>query len=427
LLEPQSTALFILLMVVFCALLVCVAIAKQPAVRVLAASVAFVPAMLFGVVAVNKYYDYYQTWGSVAADLSAQGISSVPEIPASASGQQLAAILGKVTGSKTAANEGETVRLTVAGQLSHITRTVLVYLPPQYFQPRYAHSRFPAIELITGYPGQPQDWINVVGVTQTYLTLLHDGVVKPAVLVMPDANGGPRISLQCLNVHDGPQDATFMGVDVQNALAHALRVVPSGRAWGIAGYSEGGYCAANLALIYPDRYGYSGVLSGYFAPLPLDHLGNPLHKVNPFGKNKLARQQNTPTGRLRTLPLNVHLPQFWLGAGSSFHADVSAARGFQQLLLTRQPNIILDVEPGGSHNMATWRALVPPLLEWMTPQLVQAQLHPQRFPGPGAAQDPAGNVRPIPSGASPAATPSAARPGHRPSRRTGAARRHRSA
>ena len=424
-LEPQSTALFILLMVVFCTLLVGVAVAKQPAVRVLAASLAFVPAMLFGVAAVNKYYDYYQTWGSAAADLSAQGVSSVPQIPASASGQQLATILGKVTGSKTAANEGETVRLAVTGQLSHITRTVLVYLPPQYFQPRYSRSRFPAIELITGYPGQPQDWINVVGITQTYLTLLRDGVVKPAVLVMPDANGGPRISLQCLNVHHGPQDATFMGVDLQNALSHALRVVPSGRAWGIAGYSEGGYCAANLALIYPDRYGYAGALSGYFVPLPQDQFGNPLHKVNPFGKNKRARQHNAPLAQLRTLPLNVQLPQFWLGAGSSYHVDVTAAQGFQQLLLTRQPDVTLDIEPGGSHNMATWRALVPPLLEWMTPQLAQAQLHPQQFPGPGAAQHPAGNVRPVPS--SPAATPSPAHSGHGRAKRTGGSRRHRSA
>ena len=424
-LEPQSTALFILLMAVFCALLVGVAVAKQPAVRVLAASLAFVPAMLFGVAAVNKYYDYYQTWGSAAADLSAQGVSSVPQIPASASGQQLATILGKVTGSKTAAEEGETVRLTVTGQLSHITRTVLVYLPPQYFQPRYSRSRFPAIELITGYPGQPQDWINVVGITQTYLTLLRDGVVKPAVLVMPDANGGPRISLQCLNVHHGPQDATFLGVDLQNSLSHALRVVPSGRAWGIAGYSEGGYCAANLALIYPDRYGYAGALSGYFVPLPQDQFGNPLHKVSPFGKNKRARQRNTPIAQLRTLPLNVQLPQFWLGAGSSYHVDVTAAQGFQQLLLTRQPDVTLDIEPGGSHNMATWRALVPPLLEWMTPQLAQAQLHPQEFPGPGAAQHPAGNVRPVPSG--PAATPSPAHSGHGRAKRTGGSRRHRSA
>jgi hypothetical protein len=110
LLEPQSTALFILLMAVFCGLLVCVAIARQPAVRALAASLAFIPAMLFGVAAVNKYYDYCQTWASVAADLNAQGVSSVPQIPASASWQQLATILGKVTGSKTAAREGDRPR-----------------------------------------------------------------------------------------------------------------------------------------------------------------------------------------------------------------------------------------------------------------------------------------------------------------------------
>jgi enterochelin esterase-like enzyme len=434
LLEPQSTALFILLMVLFCVLLGCVAVARQPAVRVLAASVAFVPAMLFGVAAVNKYYDYYQTWGSVAADFNSQGINSVPQIPASASGQQLAKIFGTVTGGKSAAAAGETVRLTVAGHYSHLTRTVLVYLPPQYFQAGYARSRFPAIELVTGFPGQPQDWINVVGITQTYLTLLRDGIVKPAVLVMPNANGGPRVSLQCLNVQHGPQDATFMAVDMPNALAHALRVVPSGRAWGIAGYSEGGYCAANLALQYPGRYGYSGVLSGYFAPLP-DQLGNPLRKVSAFGRNKLARERNTPLARLRTLPVNVQIPLFWLGAGSSYHTDVHAAQAFQQILLARQPDVTLDIEPGGSHNMATWRALVPPMLEWMTPRLAQAKLHPQLYAGPGAPQ-PVHNVRPAPVGASPAATPSASGTAATPSasspvparsKATGVARRGRKA
>jgi hypothetical protein len=74
--EPQSTGLFILLLAVFCALLACVALAKQPVFRVLAASLAFIPAMLFGVVAVNKYYDYYQTWGAAAADLAGQGLST---------------------------------------------------------------------------------------------------------------------------------------------------------------------------------------------------------------------------------------------------------------------------------------------------------------------------------------------------------------
>ena len=29
----------------------------------------------------------------------------------------------------------------------------------------------------------------------------------------------------------------------------------------------------------------------------------------------------------------------------------------------------LRIVPGGGHTMITWRALIPPMLEWMTPQL----------------------------------------------------------
>jgi enterochelin esterase-like enzyme len=373
--EPQSTGFFLLLMGAFCALLGCVAVARQAAVRVLAAALAFVPAMLFGVAAVNKYYDYYQTWGSAAADLTATGPGDVPQLPSGESRQQLARIIGKVTGGTAAAQQGETVRLTVHGRRSHLARTVYLYLPPQYFQARYARARFPAIELITGVPGQPQDWIDVVGVTESYLTLLRDGAVRPAVLVMPDANGGRRVSLQCLNVRHGPQDATFLGTDLPAALASSLRIAPPGPAWGIAGYSEGGYCAADLALLYPDGYGAAGVLSGYFVPGD-DRLGRPPRTVNPFGANAARRALNTPMRRVRALPVNQPVPQFWLGAGGAFREDVAAARAFQRRLLDRQPDVAVHLAPGGKHNMATWRALVPPLLEWMTPRLGYPPRHP---------------------------------------------------
>jgi hypothetical protein len=46
--------------------------------------------------------------------------------------------------------------------------------------------------------------------------------------------------------------------------------------------------------------------------------------------------------------------------------------------------------------MATWRALIPPLLEWMTPLLQFAALHPV-FPHGGPAS----------AGASPAQSPAA--------------------
>ena len=80
-LEPQGTVFFLILMAIFAGLLAWVVLAKQIVFRVLAACLAFIPAMLFGVAAVNKYYDYYQTWGSVAADFTNQGVATLPQVP----------------------------------------------------------------------------------------------------------------------------------------------------------------------------------------------------------------------------------------------------------------------------------------------------------------------------------------------------------
>ena len=60
--EPQGTGFFLLLIVVFGGLLIWVALARQLVFRVFAACLAFLPAMVFGVAAVNRFYDYYQTW-----------------------------------------------------------------------------------------------------------------------------------------------------------------------------------------------------------------------------------------------------------------------------------------------------------------------------------------------------------------------------
>jgi enterochelin esterase-like enzyme len=370
--EPQSAGLFVLLLGVFCALLVWLALTKEPVFRILAACLAFIPAMLFGMAAVNKYYDYYQSWGAVAADFARQGLSTAPAVPGGVTSQQLTAILDKVTSTRLAASEGETVRLVVTGARTRISRAVYVYLPPQYFQPAYQRHRFPVAELVSGYPGGPLDWINVMGIIQAYQTLLRDGAAQPVALVMPDPNGSRQISLQCLNVVHGPQDATYLAQDLPDYLSRALRLVPPGRTWAIAGYSEGGYCAANLALLYPGRYGFAGVLSGYFQPLD-DRLGKPSRLVDPFRRSLRLRRLNTPLRQVAALPFSVVIPQFWLGAGGSDRADVTAAGNFQRLLLPRQPNVTLDLVRGGAHAMPTWRALVPPLLSWLTGRLAAAE------------------------------------------------------
>ena len=77
-LGPQGTGFFLILIVAFGALLFWVAVAKQTVFRVFAACLAFLPAMVFGIAAVNKYYDYYQSWGALINDLSGSGSASTP-------------------------------------------------------------------------------------------------------------------------------------------------------------------------------------------------------------------------------------------------------------------------------------------------------------------------------------------------------------
>jgi enterochelin esterase-like enzyme len=376
-LQPQSTTLFVLLITIFGVLMWRTLANRRTAFRILAACLAFVPAMVFGVLAVNKYYGYYQTWGAMVADLTQQAPSAASGVPhvELAANSRSGTLDGSRSHLKAAQRQGYLMRLTVAGQRSGITRTVYVYLPPQYFQPAYRAYRFPVIELIHGQPGVPQDWITVVGVTRAFDRLLADRLAQPAVLVMPDANGGDRISLQCLNQVGGPQDLTYLAVDLPAQIARALRVARPGRAWAVAGYSEGGFCAANMALRYPHRYGFAGVLSGYFTPLD-NQLAGTGRPVSPFGGDTRLRDENTPLDELPNLPAATVIPRFWLAAGATDGQDVLSAERFWQELRPRQPGAPLTLTPGSGHTMTTWRAQVPSMLTWMTSRLARAAQPP---------------------------------------------------
>ena len=372
-LEPQSTALFVLLVVIFGGLMWPTIFARHTAIRVLAACLAFMPAMLFGVLAVNKYYGYYQTWGAVVADMTNRGVSAASRVPdiTLTSGSRSGTLDGSHAHLRQAQQQGYMLRLMVTGPRSRITRAVYVYLPPQYFQPGYQAYRFPVIELIHGQPGQPEDWISVVGVTNTFDHLLQEGLARPAVLVMPDANGSTRISLQCLNQVGGPQDLTYLAVDLPAQIARTLRVQRPGSAWGVAGYSEGGFCAANMALRYPHRYGFAGALSGYFTPLD-NQLAEPHRPISPFGGNLRLQQENTPLEEIQQLPAGAVIPRFWLGTGADDRQDVANAEAFWQELQPRQPSVPLTLTAGCGHTMTTWRAEVPSMLSWMTRGLARA-------------------------------------------------------
>ncbi len=397
---PQSTLFFLLMLAIFGALVWWLVVAKQTVFRVLAGCLAFIPAMAFGVAAVNKYYDYYQNWSAAFVDLTNRAAQAAPEVPAGSGVHvRFGRLLGNQFEEQLAAQQGVTLHLQVTGAASHLSRSVFVYLPPQYFQAAYRHYRFPAVELLHGFPGQPQDWITVIGVPTMMQALLRQHHAKPVVLVMPDANGGRGISLQCLNQAGGPRDATFLAVDLPRYVSRRLRVFRPGRAWGVGGYSEGGFCAANLGLQYSSVFGYAGVLSGYFKPFD-NQLGSPPRQVSPFGGNKRLARRNTPIDFLESLPPGAQIPQFWMGVGAADSADAKNAAIFQQLLQLHQPNVQLHTVPGGGHTMLTWRELLPGMLRWMTPRLAAAvayeTAHPHPHPSASLPASPSQTAPPTP-------------------------------
>jgi enterochelin esterase-like enzyme len=411
--EPQGTGFFLLLMVVFGGLIVWVAVAKQVVFRVLAACLAFIPAMVFGIASVNKFYDYYQTWGGMISDLTGQGASSLPKYTVAGTGsdKQFDKDIGRVTSTAEDAQVGYLFQTTITGLRSHLLRDVYVYLPPQYFQKAYAHYRFPVIELLHGSPGDPEAWVSVLDVIPTFLNLLVAHPSDAAVLVMPDTDGGRQYGLQCLNNPGGIQDMTFVAEDVPDYIARFVRVQPPGRAWGVAGYSEGGYCAANIALQEPDRFGAAAVMSGYFAPIQSqvpagNKPGGKPYTTNVFAGYPAQLLLNTPSAYLATVPVSVQLPAFWLAAGAEDKADVSGAANFRQLLQARQllqdrellqnrPLVVpFVIVQGGGHQGSVWRAALGPMLTWMTPQLAAQAAEADAAAAAAAAQRKAHPAKP---------------------------------
>jgi enterochelin esterase-like enzyme len=363
---PQSPLLFFVLLVIFGALLYTVARTKKIVWKAVAGTAAFAPPMIFGVATINRYYDYYTSWDDVWQDLS----DSYPGQKISISDFDSAGTLNDSL--KQIAHQPHTARMGVLfsarlpGRSSGISRNALVYLPPQYFQAGYARLRFPVLELLHGSPGQPTDYLRLMRITDVYRSLLGSGRAKPAVLLMPDSNGGRDIALQCLDTVRGPSDETYLAADVPADISGRLRVQPPGPGWGVAGYSEGGFCAANLAIRHPYQYGVAGVMSGYFEPLPYNRLPR---RVDPFAGKRSLRAANTPSLKIRTLSSSTKLPAFWVMTGSGSRRDLQGTQIFVNLLHRFQPDLNPVIVPGGRHDFQSWRKALPQLLSWMTPRL----------------------------------------------------------
>ena len=361
---PQGFVVFAVFLLLFAGALYWLVHVRHAALKVVAGTLAFPPAMMFGVALVNNFYGYYTSWDDAWRDLTDQAPASVARVPDL--GARLDQVLQEAVRRRQVRKDGFALQTTLRGSRSRISRRGVVYLPPQYFQPPYADRRFPVIELIHGSPGTPGDYEGRLQVSGILRKLISAHRAQPVVLVIPDANGGLDRSTQCLNTVRGEQDETYLSIDVPDDVATRLRVERPGPAWGIAGFSEGGFCAANLALRHPGRYGAAASLSGYFEPLRTNRLPVP---TDPFKGSRTLRAANSPLKVLaRPLP-PVPLPHFWVMSGNAAQTDMVQARAFVDLVKQYQPRAPFLVIKGGQHNYVAWREAFPKMFQWLTAQI----------------------------------------------------------
>lgn len=354
---PGSWATFGALLLAF--VLTAVALSRVAAVllRLLSGLAALMSAMVLGVLLVNSYYSYYQSWGALWVDVRADnGVSAAPVLipvvrPGVGGGSR--SLSRPVLGG----GRGRLLSLSMPGTVSGVYgRDALVWLPPQYDDPRYRTKRFPVLELLHGDPGGPRSWTNGLHLLAVLDRIYAAGTSPPMVVVMPDVNGGFR-GQQCLNAVTGPKLDTYLTNDIPAGLVDQVRVYPPGRRWAVGGLSEGGFCAARLALRDPTAFGGVAVMDGYFHPNVAFEVRRRLYGV------RSVPARDDPTAMLRATKPGSPLPSFWIMAGTRNAQDYHNAISFATLLGRREDLRFLTVV-GGNHTTPAWRAALPDLLRW---------------------------------------------------------------
>jgi len=314
--------------------------------------------------AVNDYGDFYGSWSELFGATGGQ-VGAITAVVAGGRGTSVAAgatpsqfaDLGQwgTMPRRDFSTSGE-VRHVWLGGPTGLGEDAFVWLPPQYFQPTYAHKDFPAAEIFTGFPGNAQALPDKMHYQRVLAAQVAAGRTKPFVLVMlRPAVTYPR-DTECLNVPNGPQAESYFAHDVVADVIHHFRV--RSYDWGAMGDSTGGWCSTVLAFHNPMTFRAAVSMSGYFHPLQ-DFTTGDL-----FAGSTARRDMSNPEWLLS----HGKVPPIALLAtvGTAEHGSYGYADLLRLRRLARPPLALSTLTlPGSAHNFRSWHAQLPADLVWL--------------------------------------------------------------
>lgn len=242
-------------------------------------------------------------------------------------------------------------------------RWTYIFTPPGYNDPANADRRYPVIYLLHGFPGTSTDWFRAGGAGRTADVLLLHRSMPAAVIVSPESNGGSLTQdYACLDAADpgGPQLAGFLTGTVVDYVDAHFRTIPERRARAIGGMSAGAYCALNLGLHNPGKFGSIIALTPYGDP---GADGRAL-----LGNSKELIEANTPARYLPRLGSLAGTTVF-LSAGTRDRQAMATMGELARGLRGADADVVTRTVPSGRDTWAQARLDLSTALTVVGPRL----------------------------------------------------------
>lgn len=144
-------------------------------------------------------------------------------------------------------------------------RNLVIYLPPGYDS---SNHKYPVLFFLPGFTGKGLTLLNreafTEGLDERLNRLIHEGTIKPMIVVMPDCftyYGGS----QYLNSDATGQYETYIVNELVPYIKNNFKVSNDRLQWAIAGKSSGGYGAITLGMRHPNIFSIIACHSGDMA------------------------------------------------------------------------------------------------------------------------------------------------------------------
>jgi S-formylglutathione hydrolase FrmB len=243
-------------------------------------------------------------------------------------------------------------RYLVTGARSGVRASVLVRLPPAYFDPANAGRTFPVIETFHGSPGHAEQWLGKLRLGTAIDQAVAAHRMAAAIVISPDMNYPDATDRECVDGGAGrPALETWAAQDVPDWAGHTFRARTDRDSWATIGLSAGGWCAAMSAMLHPDRYRAAVVMSGYFRPQ------FPATPPYPATGSQARRYDLVALARSAPPPVAI-----WLETSPR---DTPSYPTSHALTTTGPLTVTPVVLPRGDHAWNTWASLLPGALDWL--------------------------------------------------------------